>query len=158
MEIGKEQCMQKYQALAPKSPLPQELLRTMLENAVHPIESLRIVKTQASQHKAHTGIDLTYPQYTSLLLSAAQQHDKQMLDPEKVQYPRRKVYNHEYGYGESQSDNYYDNSNTKYDIDSTISLLSINQAIQNYYNPHLSKQKWYNFTEKKKKNLEVIAQ
>ena len=35
----------KYQTLAPKSQLPQDLLRTMLENAVHPIESLRMVKT-----------------------------------------------------------------------------------------------------------------
>ena len=46
--------VRKYQALAPKSPLPQELLRTMLENVVHSIEFLHIVQTQAAQHKAHT--------------------------------------------------------------------------------------------------------
>ena len=64
--------VRKYQTLAPRSLLPQELPCTMQENAVHPIDSLRMVKTQSEQHKAYTRIELSYFQYTSLLLSAAQ--------------------------------------------------------------------------------------
>ena len=63
--------VRKYHSLAPNQKLPTDLQRTMLENAVHPIDELRAIKTQAAQHKAHTGNDLTYPQYAALLLSAA---------------------------------------------------------------------------------------
>ena len=63
--------VRKYHSLAPNQTLPLDLQRTMLENAVHPVDSLRIIKTQAAQHKVHTGKDLDYNRYLSLLLSAA---------------------------------------------------------------------------------------
>ena len=101
----------------------------MLENAVHPIDSLRMVKTQSEQHKAHTGIELSYSQYTSLLLSAAQQHDKQLLDIPKSKLPRHKVYSHEIDYGEPyEISDCYSHDEEHYDIDSSISALSVNQA------------------------------
>ena len=53
----------------------------MLGDAVYPIADLRIIKTQAEQHQAHTGTELSYSQYSALLLSAAQQHDKVLMDP-----------------------------------------------------------------------------
>ena len=72
----------------------------MLENAVHPIDSLRMVKTQSEQHKAHTRIELSYFQYTLLLLSAAQQHNKQPLGTPRLRLPCHKVYSYEIDYGE----------------------------------------------------------
>ena len=71
--------IRKYHALAPKQKLTTALQKTILANAVHPIAELRIIKTQAEQHKAHTGIDLSYPHYSALLLSAAQQHDRLLI-------------------------------------------------------------------------------
>ncbi len=47
----------------------------MLQNAVHAVMELRSVKNQADQHKAQTGMDLTYEQYCNLLLSAASAND-----------------------------------------------------------------------------------
>jgi hypothetical protein len=47
------------------------------QNAVHPVQELRAVKTQADQHKTQTGKDLTYDQYVNLLLSAASAYDAQ---------------------------------------------------------------------------------
>jgi hypothetical protein len=43
----------------------------MLQNAMHSVDERRSVRNQADQHKAQTGISLTYKQYVSLLLSAA---------------------------------------------------------------------------------------
>ena len=40
-----------------------------------------MVKTQANQHKTQTGVDLTYKQYSNLLLSAASQFDAQLQNP-----------------------------------------------------------------------------
>ena len=50
----------------------------MLQNAVHPIMELRQAKIQAAQFRTHTGKDLSYDEYCSLLLSAAQQYDAQI--------------------------------------------------------------------------------
>jgi hypothetical protein len=51
--------------------------RHMLQNAVHPVQELRAVKTQADQHKPQTEKELTYDQYVNLLLSAASAYDAQ---------------------------------------------------------------------------------
>jgi hypothetical protein len=51
----------------------------MLQNAVHPLEELRAIKTQADQHKTQSGVDLTYEQYIHLLVSAAMNYDSQFL-------------------------------------------------------------------------------
>ena len=110
----------KYHDLAPKQKLPTDLQKTMLENAVHPIPALRIIKTQAEQHKAHKGVDLSYPQYSALLLSAAQQHNRMLMGGSN-RYPKRQVYQYEQG-----------NEGSKYDtfsIDSPIDYLSVNQSM-----------------------------
>ena len=49
----------------------------LLQNAVHPIMELRQVKLQAEQFKTQSRKELTYEEYCSLLLSAAQQYDMQ---------------------------------------------------------------------------------
>ena len=152
--------VRKYQALAPKSSLPQELLCTMLENAVHPIDSLRMVKTQADQHKAHTGNDLTYSQYTSLLLSAAQQHDKQLMEPSKPRFPHCKVYSHEMEYGESYDmSDPYPSEEDQYDIDSSIGFLNINQAYSKPSKPfpRLTREQWMRLTDDAKRTWDQLS-
>ena len=72
--------VRKYHTLATKQKLTTDMQKTMLENAVHSIPALRSVKVQAEQQKAYTGIDLSYSQYSALLLSAAQQHDKVLIE------------------------------------------------------------------------------
>jgi hypothetical protein len=52
-------------------------LRTMLKNAVAPIEELRHVKVHGDLHKTKTGDALTYDKYSLLLLSVATQYDSQ---------------------------------------------------------------------------------
>lgn len=62
----------------PSNPLSDDILCTLLENSVHHVTELWAVKVQVAQHKTITGQDLTYEQYCSLLLSAAQQHDQRL--------------------------------------------------------------------------------
>ena len=61
-----------YHDLNPNHALSDDIQCTLLANSVHPITELRAVKAQSMQHMTHTGQDLTYHQYCSLLLSAAQ--------------------------------------------------------------------------------------
>ena len=42
--------------------------RTLLENAIDPIQSLKDVKNQSGQFKTHTGTTLTYDKYSEILL------------------------------------------------------------------------------------------
>ena len=68
--------VRKYVALNPqKNALQDSFLLAMLQNAVNPVEELRIVKTQAEQMSVRDGKHLSYEQYVSLLLSAAQALD-----------------------------------------------------------------------------------
>ena len=48
---------------------------TMLQNAVYLTMESRQVKLQTAQFKTHTGIDLSYNECCSLLLTAAQQYN-----------------------------------------------------------------------------------
>ena len=49
--------------------------RTMLENAVVPVKALRAMKTQANQLKIHSSQELTYNEYSTLIMSAATTYD-----------------------------------------------------------------------------------
>lgn len=70
--------VRKYEELvSTKDHLSDSLKRIMLENAVYKVPELRSVKIAADQHKAQSGTELTYEQYSGLLCSAAQQHDAQ---------------------------------------------------------------------------------
>ena len=66
---------------------------TMLENAVSGIADLRAVKIQAAQFRAQMGTNLTYEQYCTLVLSAAQAYDAQHVTNETSRGTRRGVYN-----------------------------------------------------------------
>lgn len=141
--------VRKYHDLAPKQKLPPDLQRTMLENAVYPVPALRTIKTQAEQHKAHTGVDLSYSQYSALLLSAAQQHDKMLVGPSN-RYQRRQVYQHEQGDEGSDYDGY--------SIDSPIDYLSINQSvINNPRPPRLSYDQWHKLTDEAKRTWDLLS-
>jgi hypothetical protein len=70
----------------------------MLQNAIHPLEELHTIKTQADQHKTQSGTDLTYEQYMHLLVSAATNYEKQFL-PKGCQCqssPHRAVFAHNF--------------------------------------------------------------
>jgi hypothetical protein len=143
--------IRKYHDLAPKQKLPLDLQRTMLENAVHPIASLRIVKTQAEQHKTHTGTDLTYSQYCTLLLSAAQQHDKTLMAPSSKPN-RRQVYASEQDFGECME------SSDFYSIDSPIDTLNVHQTVTNKPKPpRLTRDQWYCLTEEAKQTWDLLS-
>jgi hypothetical protein len=90
----------------------------MLQNAVHPVQELRAVKTQADQHKTQSGTDLTYDQYVSLLLSAASTYDAQFTTktPFAARTPRHAVYSHDVA-GSNDGDD------SDYDIDSRIDII-----------------------------------
>ena len=65
----------------------------MLENAVSGITDLRAVKTQTAQCRAQMGTNLTYEQYRTLVLSAAQAYDAQHITNATSCGTRRSVYN-----------------------------------------------------------------
>ena len=85
----------KYYDLATGQTFADGALCTMLENAVHGIDILHTVKTAADQQKVHSGTELTYTQYTSLLHSAAQTYDKTMMAP-KAKAMQHCVYEHDF--------------------------------------------------------------
>jgi hypothetical protein len=112
-----------------------DLLRTMLENAVTKISELRSVKAQADQHRTQTGKVLTYPQYCQLVLSAAQQYDAQFDPTPPINKSRtRQVYEHDI------IDNAFDYE--PHDIDSHVhDILEVNQT-SFVRNPSLKKSQW----------------
>ena len=65
----------------------------MLQYAVHPIMKLRQVKLNAAQLKTFTGRNLTYDEYSLLVLSVAQHYDNQMKNNSK-NILKRRVYEH----------------------------------------------------------------
>jgi hypothetical protein len=93
----------------------------MLQNAVHPVQEFRAVKTQADQHKTQTGKELTYDQYVNLLLSAASTYDAQFAP--KIHFaaraPRRAVYSHDFTTSNGDDD-------PGYDIDCTLDAIQAN--------------------------------
>src|SRR5687767_2079117 len=112
--------VRKYQDLNPQPPLAPEFLCTLLQNAVHPIAELRQIKVQSAQLKAFTGRDLSYDQYCTLLLSAAQQYDQQnALKGDKV--VKRRIYQHDTYSDHVPVDDFQDAD--VYDIDRPLDLM-----------------------------------
>ena len=89
----------------------------MLKNAVQSIQDLRGVRNQADQFQVRLGTKISYDQYCSLLLSAAQTYDSQFTTHISTKGPRRSVYDHEI----------FINENIPCDIDSDVSLLQAGQ-------------------------------
>ena len=52
--------------------------KILLENAVASVAPLRAIKDQSDQHLSHNRQELTYEQYSNLLLSAATNYDAQL--------------------------------------------------------------------------------
>ena len=71
--------------------------KTMLQNAGHAIDDLHAIKIQADQFKMHGGQELSYDQYTKLLLSAASNYDSQYTPkmPWSQHPAKRTIYAHE---------------------------------------------------------------
>ena len=78
-----------YHEVNSKSPLPDDLVRTLLQNAVHDFRPLRAVKDQADQFKTQNKKELTLQEYTQLLKSAAHNHDAS-ITPKRPPLPRRR--------------------------------------------------------------------
>ena len=92
---------------------------TMLESAVNGIINHRDVKTQVAQFRAQMGIDITYEQYCTLVLSDAQAYDAQHVTKATSRGARRSFYNITIYY--ESTDHYICES---YNIDSPILQLN----------------------------------
>src|SRR5688572_30179948 len=125
--------VRKYETLVPISDhFSDGQKRTMLENAVHPQMELQAVKTQANQHKTQSGVDLTYKQYSNLLLSAASQFDAQFTTKSyntRAAAKRRSAYDHEIYQAPQDAD-----GDTFYDIDSDVETIQAFNSVTN--KPH----------------------
>jgi hypothetical protein len=88
--------------------------RTMLENAVSPIDELRQVKNTAALMKTNTGTVLSFESYLQLLMSAAASYDNNF-KPKKT---KRQVFSHEIADDDDVS---YDDDH--FDIDLPITTL-----------------------------------
>lgn len=105
--------LRKYESMVPPSEhLSDTHKRTLLENAVHPMEELRIIKTQAAQLAVHSGKILTYDQYCDLLISAAQASDRLYNDrpPSSTSRNRRVMTHDSFIQDEGQDEDVFDDS------------------------------------------------
>ena len=84
---------------------------------------LRQVKLQADQLKTHSGKDLTYDEYCSLLLSVAQQYDCHH-SSSRQKVAKRRIYEHDY-YSQNDTDYPEKEYEGSYDIDLSIADLEI---------------------------------
>lgn len=73
--IDWQEQIQKYDDLIKTITFSDPIKRVMLENAVNGIDDLRAVKTQEEQFSCQQNRQLTYDEYCTLLLSAAQSYD-----------------------------------------------------------------------------------
>lgn len=130
---------------------------TMLENTVHPVSELRVVKTQAAQHKTQTGRDLTYREYTQLLLSAAAQFDAQFTTKSsaaKSASKRRTVYEHDVQEATEVDDDVF------FDIDSDLNTIHAYNSITrnkafNY--PRLTSDQWHRLSSEAQANWDKFT-
>ena len=101
--------------------MSDSIKHTMLENEVNGITDIRAVKTKAAQFRAQMGTNLTYDQYCTLVLSAAQAYDAQHVTKETSCETMCSVYNSTI-YHESIENDICES----YNIDSSIFHLNDN--------------------------------
>jgi hypothetical protein len=102
--------------------------RVMLENAVHPVSELRAVENQADQLKTTSSTDLTYVEYSRLVLSAAASYDNELLPWARPGHlARHLVYMHDIV---EYPDNVVDAIDGVYDIDIGIDTIQANMTDQ----------------------------
>ena len=113
---------------------------------------LRQVKLQAEQFKTQSGKQLTYPGYSSLLLSAAQQYDNQCrVQPDRI--AKRRIYQHEFDYVETEEQDSCDDGT--YDIDQPIDTIQVNAT--KYQGPRLPYEKWKELPDDAKKIWDMLS-
>jgi hypothetical protein len=95
----------------------------MLQNAIHHLEELCAIKTQADQHKTQSSTDLMYEQYIHLLVSAASKNNMQFLPKEHQgrSSPCHAVYAHDSAVHEDVD--IIVSVNGSYDIDMSVDTL-----------------------------------
>ena len=94
---------------------------------------------------------LTYEEYCSLLLSAAQQYDMQHgVRPDKI--IKRRIYQHDIQ-SDTNDDEFYDTGT--YDIDQSIDTVLINAT--KFQGPHLTYEQWHALPEDAKKIWDMLS-
>ena len=108
---------------------------------------------QAAQFKIQTGKDLSYDEYCSLLVSAAQQYDLQNAG-KTGHVAKRTIYAHDL-FADHDSDPHYDTSN--YDIDQPLDLIQVH-ATNFGHGPRLSYNQWHALPDDAKKIWDSLSQ
>ncbi len=106
---------------------------------------MHAVKAQAAQFKTQSGKELSFDQYTLLLISAAQQYDRTLLQSGPITRSRgiRHVYTHELD--EMYHDDFHDAE--QFDIDSTIDQIEVYTANRAPRGPRLTRDQWYSLPD-----------
>ena len=113
----------------------------MLQNAVHPIQELRQVKTSAAQLQTQTGKAITYTNYIGLLYSAAAQYDSQFSSASGAKLAaKRQVFWHDVDQGDDVDD---------YDLDTPIAVIQANQMVRR--EAMMPSSSWSKLTEAERK-------
>jgi len=102
----------------PTQKLPDEMQLALLQNAVVGLQALRAVKDNEDNSFARTGINLTYDQYSELLLSAAESYDLLIAHKKGNKTATRGVYS-------TDIINEHDDDD-ELDIDSSIAMIEAN--------------------------------
>jgi hypothetical protein len=131
-----------YEKLVPLSDhIPDSVKRSMLENAVGPIDMLRAVKDQADQMKVTRGTDLTYVEYCKLILSAAANYDARSSSTRKDVHPKRTIYFHDTD-NVDPTDVEPPDDYTPYDIDADVDVIAANVTKQANVSPRIPLSQW----------------
>jgi hypothetical protein len=152
--------VRKYETLVPPSDhFSDGQKRSMLENAVHPQPELRAVKNQANQHKTQTGLDLTYKQYSNILLSAASQFDAQFTAKStaaRLSAKHCSIYEHDIT-ADVDGDTFFDIDS---DLETIQAFNSMTKAPPPTYNsyPRLTSNQWHRLSPDAQTNWDKFTQ
>ena len=115
---------------------------------------LRQVKLQADQLKTHSGKDLTYDEYCSLLLSVAQQYDCHHSNS-RQKVAKRRIYEHGY-YSQNDTDYPEKEYEGSYDIDLSIADLEI-YSTKFQKGPRITYAQWKAMPEDARKIWDMLS-
>ena len=95
---------------------------------------------------------MTYPEYSSLVLSAAQQYDNQhRVQPDKI--VKRHIYQHDFDYDVTEEQDSCNDGT--YDIAQPIDTIQVNAT--KYQGPRLPYEKWKELPEEAKKIWDMLS-
>ena len=120
-----------YDTLVPTdSHFSEHQKRIILENAVDSVAPLHVIKDQSDQNFSHSGRELSYQQYSNLLLSAATNHIIQFSS--SINNNSRKIYA-----TDSENSNFFHDAisevteeNIDYNMNASASALLVNMTNQ----------------------------